>query len=87
VRGERALGRDGAANGVPGADEREEEGVALRVELDAAGRLQLVADDAAVVPVDLLVALAELLEQSRRAFDIREKQGDCAGGEVLHGRR
>jgi hypothetical protein len=40
-----------------------------------------------VIPVDLLVAVAEPLEQARRALDVREEQSDGAARERIHGRR
>ena len=61
--------------------EGEEEGVALRVDLDAAVASARLADDAAVLGERLRVGLgAELVQQPRRALDVGEEEGDGAGG-------
>ena len=82
VVAERALRVNGAAYGVARADEREEERVALRVDLGAAGRAEALADEPPVVACDLGVVVAELLQQACRALDVREGEGDRPGGEA-----
>ena len=64
--------------------EREEEGVSLRVDLDAAlGRARL-AHDPPVLGERLRVGLcAELAQELRRSLDVGEEEGDGAGREVV----
>ena len=75
-----ALGVDGRGDGVARAREREEEGVALRVDLDAAVLREALAHQPPVVGEDVGVAVAELLQQARRALDVGEDEGDGAAG-------
>ena len=64
--------------------EGEEEGVALRIDLDAALGGACLTDHSAVLGERLCVALgAELVQQPRRALDVREEEGDGAGREVV----
>ena len=67
--------------------EGEEEGVALRVDLDPALGGARVADHAAVLGERLRVGLgAELVQELRRALDVGEEEGDGAGRKVVaHG--
>jgi hypothetical protein len=62
--------------------EGDEEGVALRIHLDAPVPLAGRAQDAAVLGQQVGVALAVLLQQPRRALDVGEEEGDGAGGEL-----
>ena len=84
VRGVGALHLDGRLDRVAGAREGEEERVALRVDLDAAALGERVAHQPAVVGEDAVVALAELLQQRRRALDVAEDEGDGAARERGH---
>src|SRR5215210_4512976 len=84
VRRQGALSVDCSANGFLGPRERVEEGVALSVDLLSAGSLELLAQDPAVIPMDVAVAVAESFEQPRRALDVREEKGDGAAGELAH---
>ena len=80
---ERALRVDRRRDRVAGPREREEEGVALRVDLRAAARAERLAHETAVVGRDAPVGLvAELLQQPRRALDVGEDEGDGAAGEL-----
>ena len=64
--------------------EGEEEGVALRVDLDAALGGAGLPDHAPVLGERLRVPLgAELVQQPRRALDVGEEEGDGAGREVV----
>ncbi len=65
----------------------EEERVALRVHLDPTFDGARLADHAAVLGQRLGVRLGpELVQQLRRALDVREEEGDGAGGKVgTHG--
>ena len=67
--------------------EGDEEGVALRVDLDAAVAREGLAQDAAVLGERLCVGLApELVQQPGRALDVGEEEGDGSGGEIAwHG--
>jgi hypothetical protein len=82
---QRALRGDGAADGVAGAREGEEERIALRVDLRPAGVAEVLADEPPVLAGDLGVVVAELLQQLRRALDVRERERDRAGGEAGQG--
>ncbi len=82
---ERALGRDGGANGIAGASERVEERVALRVDLRAAVRGERLADDPPVIARHVGVRVPELLEQPGRALDVGEHEGDGSGRQRRHG--
>ena len=69
---ERPLRVDGRADRVARAREREEERVALRVDLACRRDAERVAHDAPVVARDLrVVHVAELLEEPGRSFDVR----------------
>ena len=76
------LRRDRRGNRVAGTREGEEERVALRIHLDAIAPAELLAEDPAVLRDDLGVAVAEPLEEVRRAFDVREDEGDGSCGTV-----
>ena len=54
--------------------------VALGVDLDAAERSEVQAHQPAVLVEQLAVAVAELLEQLRRALDVAEDEGDGPAG-------
>ena len=69
--------------GARGGREREEEGVSLRVHLDAAVSNTRLPDHRAVIGERIRVGLcAELVQQRRRAFDVGEDKGDGAGRKV-----
>ena len=79
------LGRGGDC--IAGAGEGEEERVTLGVDLDAAVQLEeRRANDAAMLGEQLRVAIAESLQECGRAFDVREDEGDRAGGQRRHAR-
>ncbi len=62
------------------AGERVEEGVALRVHLDAAVSAERLPQHAPVFDQGLVVRLGpELVQQLRRALDVREEERDGAG--------
>ncbi len=73
IGSKRSLSFDGRLHGAARAAERVEERVALRVHLAAAVCSEGHAQQAAVVSQELAVALAELLEQDRRALDVGEE--------------
>jgi hypothetical protein len=86
--GERALTRDGGADGVAGARKREVEAIALHLDLDTAAPTEGVAQQPAVLleRVDVCVP-SELLQQARRALDVREEHRDRAAGELCRRHR
>ena len=63
--------------------EGEEEGVSLRVHLDAVVRGARLSDDSPVLGECFRVRLcAELVQQPRRSLNVREEEGDGAGREI-----
>src|SRR5215471_19119917 len=85
VVAEGALGVDGGGHRVARPREREEERVALRVDLRPAARAEHLADEATVVAGHAPVALvAELLQEAGRALDVGEDERDGAVGELRH---
>ena len=81
VRRQVALDRDSASQRVARAGECNHEPVALRFDLEATVRCQLAADDRVVAVQKLKPALvAVLLGEHRRAFDVREHDGDRSVG-------
>ena len=81
---ERRLPVGGGGERVGGAREGDEERVALRVHLDAAVPRKGVAQHAAVLAQQLRVALAVLVQQPRRALDVREEERHCSARKVAH---
>jgi hypothetical protein len=69
---------------VSGAGKRDEEGIALRVDLVSTVGIKSHPQQALVLVENVAVALAKLFDESRRPFDVREQEGDCAAGEVGH---
>ena len=68
--------------------ERDEERVTLRVYLDAVVARASFTDHAPMVGKRFCIGLGtELVQQLRRALDIREEEGDDAGGKVTPHRR
>ena len=70
----------GREDGFTGAEERDEEGVALRVDLVAAVRLPHVAKQVLMLCQNRVIALSQSLHQPSRALDVGEEKGDCSGG-------
>ena len=79
---ERCLPIGGGRDRVGGARERDEERVALRVHLDAAVPRKGLPQHTTVLAQQLRVALAVLVQQPRRALDVREEERHCPRGEV-----
>src|SRR2546423_13074309 len=85
-------GPEGALAGLRGGEgvlrarERDEEGVSLRVDLDAAVTLEGLPQHAAVLGEDVRVSIAQLLQQAWRALDVGEEEGDGAARELAHAR-
>jgi hypothetical protein len=78
--GQSCLGICGCAQRALCCREGDEERVALRVHLDAAMGAKCRPEDAAMLRQRLGVTLrAELVQQPRRALDVRKEEGDGAG--------
>ena len=73
-----------AQDGLLGAGERDEEGVALRVDLVARLADDGRADQAPVLGQNLHVALPQRLHQPGRALDVAEQEGDCPARKLGH---
>jgi hypothetical protein len=78
----RVCSRGNAVRRSPGA---EEERVALRVHFLAAVRGCRSAEQPIMLCPDLRIPVAEFAEQPRRAFDVREQEGDGAAQTLSHG--
>jgi hypothetical protein len=85
VAGQRPLHRQRAQNGLLRAPERDEERVALRVDLVASVAGDGRADQPPVVGQHLRVPLPQRLDQPGRALDVTEQEGDRAARKVSHG--
>jgi hypothetical protein len=70
-------------NRIARAPERDEELVALRVDLVSAVRCERVAQESLVRTQDVRVVVAQAPDEARRAFDVREQEGDDSGWELL----
>ncbi len=83
ARAELVLRRARGVGGAGRGRERDEEGVALRVDLDAVVRSERVPQDSPVLRKRFRVRIRpERVEQARRALDVREEEGDGAGREI-----
>src|SRR5262245_21019805 len=80
-----ALRLDGRRDGVSRAREREEEGVALGVDLHATPSGEALAHQSAMVGQDLAVAVTEHLQQRGRALDVAEDERDGSTRQSRHG--
>jgi hypothetical protein len=81
---QRALGCEGRREGVPRPPERDEEGVALGVDLVAAGLLEGVAKESLMVGEERSIVVAESPQQPRGTLDVAEEKGDRSGRELSH---
>ena len=79
---ERVARVGGSRNCIRCASEGDEEGVALGVDLDACVRGERLSQHASVLGEEVGVGGAVLLEESRRALDVREEKGDGADRKV-----
>ena len=85
--GQVALGVDGSRYSVCCGAEGDEEGVTLRIDDTPRMRREGSGEDLLMRGEDLVVAvLTELVQQPRRALDVREEEGDGAAGELRHER-
>jgi hypothetical protein len=83
-RRQRLLPHPGGGQRVTCARERHEERVALRVDLDPVVRGERCPEHAPVLPQRVRVAVTQLVQQLRRAFDVGEEEGDGAAGKLAH---
>jgi hypothetical protein len=81
---ERHLHRGCGLDGCAGPIERNEERVSRGVHLDAASGNERCPHAAVVLSQEVGVVVAELVEQPRRALDVREQEGDGPGRELAH---
>jgi hypothetical protein len=78
----------GSGKGGGRAAENVEEGISLRVNLDAAVGTERIAQETVVLGQGLGVALGtELVQEPGRALDVSEEEGDRAGGKITPHRR
>jgi hypothetical protein len=78
------LCRNGGENRVARPREGDKEGVALRVD-DATSVIdERVGQDALLPSLNRRIVIAELPEQTRRAFDVGEEEGQGAAGLLGH---
>ncbi len=75
---EHLLRLGGRRDGVGGSWERDEEGVTLRVDLDARVAREGIPQRAPMIGEELDVSRPVLAQESRRALDVREEEGDGA---------
>ena len=66
------------------ARERDEERIALRVDLVAAVGVERLPEQALMVAEHRAVVVPQPLHQPRRSLDVREQEGDGAGGWIDH---
>ena len=84
VLGVGALRLDRCRDGVAGTGKGEEEGIALRVDLDASEGREAFPHQPPVLGEDVVVTLAEPLQERGRAFDVAEDERDRAAREAGH---
>src|SRR5438876_7241331 len=82
--GDCTLSLRGREHRIPGAGERNEERVALRIDLTAAVLLEHLPQEPLVIGDELGVPIAKLAQETGRAFDVAEQEGDSAGRKLGH---
>src|SRR5204862_3348745 len=80
----RGLSVGGRRQRIAGPRERDEERVALGVDLDPAVLGERSPQSAPVLGQRIRIRVAELVQQAGRPLDVREEEGDGAGGELSH---
>ncbi len=83
-RGERLLSCCGGCERVGRSSKRDEERVALRVDLDSVVRGEHLPQRASVLAECVGIRRPELVQQFRRPFDVGEEERDGAGRERAH---
>ncbi len=86
VRRVRTLRLDRGRDRVACAREREEERIALGIDLDPVRRHEGLADEPPMCREDVPIVTAELLQELGRALDVGEHEGHGSAGQGLHGR-
>src|SRR6266542_1976051 len=84
-RRERALGVTRGRHRIRGLGERDEDRIALRVDFDPVVRGDRGAKKLSLRREYLAVAIAELAQETRRSFDVREEECHGARWERAHG--
>jgi hypothetical protein len=84
VGAQRLLSGKCGANGVASLPEAEEERIALRVDLRSSRLFEGAAEKALMIGENVGISVAEPPHKRRRAFDVGEKECDCAGGKLGH---
>jgi hypothetical protein len=82
--GERSLGLHRRRNRLGSIPERDEERVALRIDLDTAVALKCFAQRVSVLRQRIRVAASQLVQQSRRPLDVGEEERDRATRKLPH---
>ncbi len=85
MRRKRELALDRSEHGVASARERDEERVPLGVDLVPAVSVEGGTQQSLVVGQDCAVAFTQLLDESRRPFDVGEEEGDGSARHLGHG--
>jgi len=86
MRGERALSGRRCPNGGTGIAERDEEAVALRIDLSTVRLRERLAEEPAMIRQHVGIPFTELLEQACRPFDVREEEKTMPAGSSVIGR-
>jgi hypothetical protein len=83
--GKSALAGPCSLESVACARKRNEEGVSLRVDLDARVVRKGSSQHTPVRCENIDILVAELVEQTSRPLDVGEEEGDSPGGKLWHG--
>ena len=81
---ERGLALGGRGYGIGRSGEGDEERIALGVDLDAVVPRERIPEHPAMLGENVCVAVTELLEQSRRPFDVGEEKRDRSARKLPH---
>src|SRR2546423_1401679 len=81
---ERVASLGGRGQRFRGLRKRDEERVALSIDLYPTVPLECMTERPPMLAEHLGVAAAELVQQLRRTFDVREQEGDGPGRELAH---
>jgi len=87
MRCERMLGGLGGADGVFCVAERDEETIALCIDLSTAVVPEHLAEEPPVISQDIGVTVAELVQETGRTLDVREEEGHPSRRQFSHGPR
>ena len=82
--GKGTLSGDCGRDRILGPYEGHEERVALRIDLVAPVRGESLAQEDLVIPENVAVAVAQLLQEPSRPLDVGEEKSDSADGKLVH---